>query len=85
MNPPQSALFQWRTDLHLSQIDAGKMLRPPVSQAAWAAWETGAKPPSLHNAFELERVTGGKIRASEWAKKPSRRRRKPSTQQAKHG
>lgn len=39
---------------------------PPVSQSTWNTWEKQRKPPSLENAFEIERLTGGVIRASEW-------------------
>jgi DNA-binding XRE family transcriptional regulator len=75
MDRPKDTLVKWRKDRGLSQTDAGRLLRPRVSQAAWGAWESGAKPPSLHNAFELERLTDGEIEAAQWSK-PRRARRK---------
>jgi hypothetical protein len=68
MSEPNDRLAKWRKDLGLSQREAREMLRPPVSQAAWYAWEKGTKPPGLHNAFEIQRITGGLIVASSWAR-----------------
>ncbi len=65
---PQDVLLEWRRGLGLSQTAAAQMCFPPVTQTAWWAWETGKKPPSLHNAFELQRITGGLIVASSWAR-----------------
>lgn len=67
MSEPKDVLLGWRKGLGLSQADAGKLCNPPVSQAAWGAWENGRKPPGLHNAFEIQRITGGLIVASSWA------------------
>jgi hypothetical protein len=68
MSEPKDDLMEWRNGLGLSQRAAGQKCRPPVSQAAWGAWESGRKPPGLHNAFEIQRITGGRIVASSWAK-----------------
>lgn len=68
MSRPEDALVKWRKERSLSQTAAGEMVEPPVSQAAWAQWESGKKPPGLHNAFELERVTEGLITAASWSK-----------------
>lgn len=76
MSRPEDDLAAWRTAQKLSQTEAGALLRPPVSQSAWGAWESGAKPPSLHNAFEIERVTDGVVTAASWAKPHERTRRK---------
>lgn len=58
-------LRKWREDAGLSQMAAAKLIG--ASQGGWAAWESGAKAPDLHFAFELERLTEESIRASEWA------------------
>lgn len=60
------ALKRWRTERDLSQEDAARQLSPPATQGAWAAWETGRKPPSLTNAVGIERLTGGLIRSEDW-------------------
>lgn len=86
MSRPEKALKKWRTSLGLSQEAAGEMLTPAVSQAAWASWETGRKPPGLHNAFEIQRVTAGLIVASSWSRLPKqqeRRAAKPNSAIAK--
>lgn len=76
MDRPEDLLVAWRKGLELSQEAAAAMLRPPVSQQAWAEWENGNKPPSLHNAFEIERVSDGAIRAALWAKPHRQQRRR---------
>ncbi len=68
MTDPKAVLREWRRKLRLSQAAAGKLCEPPVSQTAWGAWESGNKPPGLHNAFEIQRITGGLIVASSWAR-----------------
>lgn len=76
MARPEDALVEWRKERGLSQHAAGQMAMPPVSQAAWAAWESGRKPPGLHNAFEIERLTEGAIEASTWSKPHAAQRSK---------
>jgi len=76
MSQPQDDLVEWRKERGLSQTEAAQQLKPPVGQSAWSSWEDGVKPPSLHNAFEIERVTEGRIRAAQWAKPHSSSRRR---------
>lgn len=70
---PGKALRQWRKTRELSQTDAAHQLDPPTTQATWTAWETGRKPPSLENAFAIERLTGGLVRAAEWIRPRKKR------------
>lgn len=58
-------LRKWRDDEGISQAAAAEKIR--ASQGAWAAWERGDKGPDLHFAFELEKLTGGEVRAEDWA------------------
>ena len=66
MRRPGDALKSWREAQGLDQVAAAARMEPPVTQATWSTWERQRKPPSLQNAFEIERLTGGVIRASEW-------------------
>lgn len=66
-----STLAAWRRERGWSQDYAAELIG--VTQAAWAAWETGRKSPELRNALELERLTDGQIKAAAWTK-PARRR-----------
>ena len=66
MRRPGDALKAWREAQGLDQEGAAKLMVPPVTQPTWSSWERQRKPPSLENAFEIERLTGGVIRASEW-------------------
>ncbi len=73
---PGRALAAWREKRGLSQTEAAGLLNPPVSQSAWSEWETESKPPNLTNAFDLERLTDGAVKASAWAKPRPRQRAK---------
>lgn len=73
------ALAAWRTRHQLSQQaagdDLGRYLVPitgGVTQATWGAWELGKKTPDLANAFAIEKMTRGEIRADGW---PQNRRK----------
>ncbi len=68
MNRPEDLLVAWRTERGISQTAAGEMLKPPVTQTAWGSWESGKQPPGLHNAFEIERLTEGEIKAASWSR-----------------
>lgn len=65
-------LTEWRLKKELSQEEAGLLLEPKVEQGTWAGWEAN-RPPELHNALQLDKLTRGQVKAENW---PRRRRMK---------
>lgn len=63
-------LAEWRLKKELSQEEAGKLVEPPVEQGTWAGWEAN-RPPELHNALQLQKLTRNTVKAENW---PRRRR-----------
>ncbi len=79
MRRPGEALKAWREAQGLDQEQAASRMVPAVKQATWSTWERQRKPPSLANALEIERLTGGVIRAAEWVamEKTASKKREP--------
>lgn len=75
------ALFRWRDALGKSQTECAEMMDPPVRQGTWAGWESG-RAPDLHNALQLEEITGGKVKARDWPRVRSERRVKRRRQKS---
>lgn len=68
------ALFLWREKQGYSQTEAAEKLSPPVQQGTWAAWEAG-RAPDLHNALQLDTLTAGEVKAANWPRAKTTRRR----------
>lgn len=74
-------LREWRDAQGLTQAAAADKIQ--TGQGTWHAWEDGTKAPELRFALALEDLTGGAVKAFEWAvprKKPKRRRRRAGAQ-----
>lgn len=63
-NRPHARLMAWRLERGLSQRAAARVFR--IRQGSWSFIERGERPPTLAQAFRLEKVTG--IDACEWVK-----------------
>ena len=72
---PRARLATW-VKAQGTQEQAGKSLG--ITQGHVSAVLKGRKVPSLQVAVNIERATGGAIRASEWVQRPRRRRRSAS-------
>lgn len=61
---PGKKLAAWRKKKGLTQVAAAKLVG--ATQTAWSEWEADKKSPRVEHAFELQRVTGGAVKAQEW-------------------
>jgi transcriptional regulator with XRE-family HTH domain len=65
-------LKAWRRLAGFSQEEAGK--RVGVSAGTWCYWEAEEKLPGLDLAPEIEAVTGGAVRVTDWVELAKERR-----------
>ena len=73
-------LAAWRLEKGLSQGQAAT--RIGVTQGAWAAWERGFRTPSLACAFDVERLTAGRVKAEDWPRKAKAKLRRVAKRKA---
>lgn len=62
---PGKKLLKWRTKDGRTQAACGEAVG--ASQATWSEWEQEKKLPGIGFAFAIEDLTGGYIKAREWA------------------
>jgi transcriptional regulator with XRE-family HTH domain len=67
-----SRLKTWRKKRGLNQLAAARAALVP--QGAWSMIENGLRRPTLEQAFLIEKLTAGEIRAAEWSPSAKLRR-----------
>ena len=63
---PSEALKAWRAQAGKTVVACAASVG--VTHPTWLDWENGRKSPNNENAFKLQRLTKGKIKASAWTK-----------------
>ncbi len=63
---PSEYLKAWRTGKGRTVVSCAADVG--VAHPTWLAWEAGTKSPNNENAFKLQKLTRGKIKASAWVK-----------------
>jgi transcriptional regulator with XRE-family HTH domain len=64
---PGQKLKAWREANGLTQIEAGKRCRRPVSAATWCDWENDKKVPRAPSIIDLVALTKGTRFRLSWA------------------